>query len=116
VHLCTCPELKRDPYCPMPPELGTRSHEFSTVVMDQLLLDAEPEDVDTILKQMGTAVPVYSNFALSRIERVSRELRSALHRFTASPAQARIAGSKAEGGTGIAQRTEGFDHGIAAFL
>jgi hypothetical protein len=80
VHLCTCPELKRDPYCPMPPELGTRSHEFSTVVMDQLLLDAEPEDVDTILKQMGTAVPVYSNFALSRIERVSRELRSALHR------------------------------------
>jgi hypothetical protein len=48
--------------------------------MDRLLLDAEPEDVDTILKHMGTAVPVYSNFALSRIERVSRELRSAFHR------------------------------------
>ena len=57
-----------------------QTHEFSAVVMDQLLLDAEPEDVDTILKHMGTAVPVYSNFALSRIERVSRELRSALHR------------------------------------
>jgi hypothetical protein len=80
-------------------------------VMGQLLLDAEPEDVDTILKHMGTAVPVYSNFALSRIERVSRELRSAL-----SPAQARIAGSKAEGGTGIAQRTEGKDSITALLL
>src|SRR5271155_4767444 len=29
---------------------------------------------------MGTAVPVYSNFAIHGIERVSRELRSALHR------------------------------------
>jgi hypothetical protein len=77
VHL---PRVEARSLWPMPPELGTRSHEFSTVVMDQLLLDAEPEDVDTILKHMGTAVPVYSNFALSRIERVSRELRSALHR------------------------------------
>ena len=50
------------------------------MVIDQLLLDAEPDDVDTIFKHMGTAVPVYSNFAISGIERVSRELRSALHR------------------------------------
>jgi len=57
-----------------------QTHEFSAVVMDQLLLDAEPEDVDIILKHMGTSVPVYSNFAINGIERVSRELRSALHR------------------------------------
>jgi|SRR5271167_4851752 len=57
-----------------------QTHEFSAVVMDQLLLDAEPDDVDTIIKHMGTAVPVYSNFAISRVERVSGELRSALHR------------------------------------
>ena len=57
-----------------------QAHEFSAVVLDQLLLDAEPDDVDTIFKHMGTAVPVYSNFAVSGIERVSRELRSALHR------------------------------------
>jgi hypothetical protein len=43
-------------------------------------LDAEPEGLDTILKHIGTAVPVFANFAISGIERVSRELRSALQR------------------------------------
>ena len=57
-----------------------QAEEFSVVVLDQLLLDAEPDDVETIFKHMGTAVPVYSNFAISGIERVSRELRSAVHR------------------------------------
>jgi CheY-like chemotaxis protein len=57
-----------------------QAQEFSAVVLDQLLLDAEPDDVETIFKHMGTAVPVYSNFAISGIERVSRELRSAIHR------------------------------------
>jgi len=57
-----------------------QAHEFSAVVLDQLLLDAEPDDVETIFKHIGTAVPVYSNFAISGIERVSRELRSAMHR------------------------------------
>jgi hypothetical protein len=57
-----------------------QAHEFSAAVIDQLLLDAEPDDVETILKHMGTAVPVYSNFAINGIQRVSRELRSALHR------------------------------------
>jgi hypothetical protein len=57
-----------------------QTHEFSAAVIDQLLLDAEPDDVETIFKHMGSAVPVFSNFAISGIERVSRELRSALHR------------------------------------
>jgi hypothetical protein len=57
-----------------------QAHEFSAVVIDQLLLDAEPDDAETIVKHLGCAVPVYSNFAISGIERVSRELRSALHR------------------------------------
>jgi hypothetical protein len=57
-----------------------QAQEFSAVVIDQLLLDAEPDDAETIVKHMGTAVPVYSNFAVSGIERISRELRSALHR------------------------------------
>jgi hypothetical protein len=57
-----------------------QAQEFSAVVLDQLLLDAEPGDVDTIVKHMGAAVPVFSNFAISGVERVSRELRAALHR------------------------------------
>jgi hypothetical protein len=57
-----------------------QSHEFSAVVLDELLLDAEPDGIETIFKHIGTAVPVYTNFAICGIERVSRELRSALHR------------------------------------
>ena len=57
-----------------------QANEFSAVVIDQLFLDTEPDGLDTILKHAGTAVPVYSNFAISGIERVSRELRSALSR------------------------------------
>jgi hypothetical protein len=57
-----------------------QAHEFSAAVIDQLLLDAEPNDIEAIFKHMGTAVPVFSNFAISGIERVARELRSALHR------------------------------------
>jgi hypothetical protein len=57
-----------------------QAHEFSAVVIDQLLLDAEPNDIDTIVKHLGSSVAVYSNFAISGIERLCRELRSALHR------------------------------------
>jgi hypothetical protein len=57
-----------------------QAHEFSAVVLDQVLLDAQPDEVETILKHMGTAVPVFSNFAICGTERVARELRSALHR------------------------------------
>src|SRR5579863_7661661 len=51
-----------------------QANEFSAVVIDQLLLDAESDGVDTVLKHMGMAVPVFSNFAISGIDRVSREL------------------------------------------
>ena len=57
-----------------------QAHEFSAVLLDQLWLDAEPDDVETIFKHLGTAVPVHTNFATTGIERLSRELRSALHR------------------------------------
>jgi hypothetical protein len=57
-----------------------QADEFSAVILDQLLLDAEPEDVETIFKHLGTAVPVFSNFAVCGIVRLSCELRSALHR------------------------------------
>lgn len=56
------------------------AQEFSAVVFDQLLLDTEPDDGEMVLKHLGTAVPVYLNFAVSSAARVARELRSALRR------------------------------------
>lgn len=57
-----------------------QSQDFSAVVIDQLLLDSEPDEAETVLKHLGTAVPVYLNFAISGIDRVVQELRSALNR------------------------------------
>jgi hypothetical protein len=54
--------------------------EFSAVVFDLLLLDAQPEEGESVLKHLGAAVPVYLNFATTGSARAVRELRSALQR------------------------------------
>jgi len=65
-------------------EASTRLREqsYSTVVVDQFLLETEPEDGDQMLEHLGTALPVYINFGVTRIERLVREVRFALHRRT----------------------------------
>jgi len=57
-----------------------RAREFSAVVVDQSLVESEPDESDLVLQHMGGAIPVYINFAISNLDRVVRELRSALHR------------------------------------
>jgi hypothetical protein len=57
-----------------------RAEEYSVVVMDQFLVEAEPEESDLVLQHIGTAIPVYANFAISGVDRIVRELRAALHR------------------------------------
>lgn len=57
-----------------------RTQEYVAVVMDQLALEAEPDDSEVVMQHIGAAIPVYVNFAISGTERVVRELRAALHR------------------------------------
>jgi hypothetical protein len=57
-----------------------RAQEYSAVVLDQGLLDAEPDESEVMLQHVGAAIPVYINFAISATPRVVRELRSALQR------------------------------------
>jgi hypothetical protein len=57
-----------------------RAQEYSAVVFDQALLDAEPGESEVALEHIGSAIPVYVNFAISGTERVVRELRAALQR------------------------------------
>jgi len=68
--------------CPSSAEavVSLQGQEFSAVIFDQQLLDAEADEGRIVLKHMGTATPVYINFAISAIGRVVRELRSALQR------------------------------------
>ncbi len=57
-----------------------RTQDFSAIVVDQSSLDLEPDESAAFLQHMGTAVPVYVNFAINGLERIVRELRAALQR------------------------------------
>jgi hypothetical protein len=63
-------------------EAATRLREetYSAAVIDQFLLESEPDEADQIMEHLGTAFPVYLNFAVTGMERLVREVRSALHR------------------------------------
>ena len=55
---------------------------FLAVILDQHLWDGFPPRVDLLLQHLGDAVPVIVNFAISTTERVVRELKEALDRWT----------------------------------
>jgi len=60
--------------------VDVRAQEFSAVVIDQSLVEADPSEADALVQHVGMAIPVYVNFAISGLERVTRELRAALCR------------------------------------
>lgn len=63
-------------------EASTRLREqtYSAAVIDQFLLETEPEESDQMMEHLGTSFPVYINFGVTGMERLVREVRSALHR------------------------------------
>jgi hypothetical protein len=71
-----------------------RAREYTAVVVDQSLLDSEPEESETVLLHTGAAVPVYVNFAISGMPRVVRELHVALSRHKREHRVAREAAQK----------------------
>ncbi len=68
-----------------------REQNYSAVIIDQFLLETEPEESDRMLEHLGTAFPVYINFAVTGMERLVREVRSALHRRQREETSARRA-------------------------
>lgn len=57
-----------------------RKDNFSTVVLDESMLDSSAKQIDVLLKHLGTAVPVFVNLAISRTDRVVRDVLLALRR------------------------------------
>ncbi len=68
-----------------------REQAYSAVVIDQFLVETEPEDAGQLTEHFGTAFPVYVNFAVTGMERLLREVREALHRRTREETVARRA-------------------------
>jgi hypothetical protein len=69
--------------------LRLREQQYSVVVLDQFLLENEPGESDHLLDLLDTAFPIYLNFAVSSMQRLLREVRSALHRRQHEQVQAR---------------------------
>ena len=57
-----------------------REQTYSAAIVDQFLLETEPEESDQMIEHLGTAFPVYVNFGVTGMDRLLREVRSALHR------------------------------------
>ena len=66
-----------------------REQSYSAVVIDQFLIENEPSESDQVLEHLGTAFPVYLSFAITSMERLLREVRSALRRRKREETQAR---------------------------
>jgi len=57
-----------------------KADEFAALIVDQQLQEADPDEAERVLQHMGMAAPIYINLAISGVERVIRELRTAMHR------------------------------------
>lgn len=68
-----------------------REQSYSAAVIDQFVLETEPDESEQIIERLGTAIPVYLNFAVTGMERLVREVRSALHRRVREESAARRA-------------------------
>jgi hypothetical protein len=68
-----------------------REQTYSAAVIDQFLLETEPQESENMIEHLGTAFPVYINFAVTGMDRLVREVRSALHRRKREESTARKA-------------------------
>jgi CheY-like chemotaxis protein len=57
-----------------------RTQEYSAVLFDQTFEETEPDDSEMALERLGMAIPVHLSFAISKMDRVVREVRAALQR------------------------------------
>jgi hypothetical protein len=68
-----------------------RDQEFSAVVIDESLLEPSAKSIDMLVKHLNRAVPVFVNLAVSRMERVVRDVQAALRRAEQERSLARTA-------------------------
>src|SRR5947209_16889393 len=68
-----------------------REAEYPVVVLDQCMLDADPDQAEVALQHTGTALVVNVNCAIAGTERIVREVRTALRRRQREVQTARVA-------------------------
>ncbi len=71
-----------------------RVESYTAVVFDDAIAQSEPDEIETALQHLGTAVPLQINLAISGAARLVREVRSALRRRKFEEASARQAATQ----------------------
>lgn len=71
-----------------------RDEEFDVVILDQCMLDADPDQAEVVLQHTGTAILLTISFAVAETQRIMRELRSAVRRRARELQSAREAAEK----------------------
>src|SRR5208283_1816222 len=66
-----------------------RAEDYRAVVLDQHLVETEPDESGTTIEHLGSAIPVQVNLAISGMERLVREVRAAIHRRQRDEVRAR---------------------------
>lgn len=72
-----------------------RRREFAVVVVDETLVECDPQAAESIWERSGLAIPMQINFALAGAARIIREVRAALQRRQREQSVARIAAREA---------------------
>jgi signal transduction histidine kinase len=67
-----------------------RTKSYSAVIVDECLVDADPDQASLVLKHIQTAIPVYVNGAMNGIARVVDKVQVALQRRAQDEAAARL--------------------------
>jgi hypothetical protein len=57
-----------------------RTESYEAVVLDQFLLETEPDETEMVMRHLGTAIPLQVNLAISGMDRLVREVRSGVQR------------------------------------
>jgi hypothetical protein len=66
-----------------------KNGEFELIVVDQVFADLNPQILSPLWKNCGGAIPIFSNFALTRMERIVEDCRAGLERREREHANAR---------------------------
>jgi hypothetical protein len=57
-----------------------RAESYLAVVLDQHLLETEPDEASPLMEHLGAALPLQVNLAITSMDRLVREVRAAIHR------------------------------------
>jgi hypothetical protein len=71
-----------------------RADSCLSVVLDQYLLEAEPDEAETLMQHLGDAIPVHVNLAICGLDRLVRQVRAAVQRRKREEVSARRAAEK----------------------